>query len=295
MDAAEVGIRFDPGFRRAAFEDSEFAFRLMPRGLRIQYAEQRARASTITRWTSRASPGASSRAGEMAVVFYRKHPGQDDQLQVQWMADLVEPAAALAAQPDLLRQLEAFDRQTDALLSSLASSLESMTMIGQAHDAPGTTLSAGRLRAALHNVLRVLFDVHRTRGKLQEWYANVEDPSRVKAAQTLATAMRKIEFLTSNADQLGGTQLGALVPDPGMIATLRTHIGHVIPAQPPGEAHSGSQPFARRLRGMVINPAMLSRLLAVDRRVSAWLQTPERRRWLERYQRVRSRVRRALS
>ncbi len=294
VEAAEVGIGFDPDFRRAAFEDSELAFRLMPRGLRIQYASG-ARAFHDHPMDLESFARREFAAGEMAVVFYRKHPGEDDQLLVKWIADLVEPAAALAAQPDLLRQLEAFDRQTDALLSSLASSLESMTMIGQAHDAPGTTLSAGRLRAALHNVLRVLFDVHRTRGKLQEWYANVEDPSRVKAAQTLATAMRKIEFLTSNADQLGGTQLGALVPDPRMIATLRTHIGHVIPAQPPGEAHSGSQPFARRLRGMVINPAMLSRLLAVDRRVSAWLQTPERRRWLERYQRVRSRVRRALS
>ena len=33
VDAADSGIRFDPSFRRAAFEDSEFAFRLLPRGL----------------------------------------------------------------------------------------------------------------------------------------------------------------------------------------------------------------------------------------------------------------------
>ena len=39
-DAAAAGVRFDPCFRHAAFEDSEFAMRLTPRGLRIHYAEQ---------------------------------------------------------------------------------------------------------------------------------------------------------------------------------------------------------------------------------------------------------------
>src|ERR1700682_6821476 len=40
LDAADAGVRFDPCFRHAAFEDSEFAFRLTPRGLRIRYAEK---------------------------------------------------------------------------------------------------------------------------------------------------------------------------------------------------------------------------------------------------------------
>ena len=60
VDAADAGIRFDPRFRRAAFEDSEFAFRLMPRGLAHSLRRQSARARTITGWISTASPGASS-------------------------------------------------------------------------------------------------------------------------------------------------------------------------------------------------------------------------------------------
>ncbi len=128
VDAAGAGVRFDPCFRHAAFEDSEFAFRLMPRGLQIRYAES-ARA-THDHWMDLDSFARREfGAGEMAVVFYRKHPGQDDQLQVRWIADLVEPATALLAQPDLLRHLEAFDVQTDALLRALAGSLEELLAI----------------------------------------------------------------------------------------------------------------------------------------------------------------------
>ena len=52
-------------------------------------------------------------AGEMAVVFYRKHPGEDAHLQVQWLADFVEPVSVLRGQPDFLRRLKRLtDRPT---------------------------------------------------------------------------------------------------------------------------------------------------------------------------------------
>ena len=43
LDAAADGMRFDPHFRHAAFEDSEFALRLQKRGLEIHYAAEGAR------------------------------------------------------------------------------------------------------------------------------------------------------------------------------------------------------------------------------------------------------------
>src|SRR5262249_43351805 len=87
LDAAAAGIRFDPCFRHAAFEDSEFAFRLAPRGLDIRYAE-RALAWHDHPLDLESFASRESRAGEMAVIFYRKHPSQDPQLQVSWLADL---------------------------------------------------------------------------------------------------------------------------------------------------------------------------------------------------------------
>ena len=277
VDAAEAGIRFDACFRHAAFEDSEFAFRLMPRGLRIRYVES-ARV-THDHWMDiEGFARREFRAGEMAVIFYRKHPGQDDQLQVRWLADLVEPAAALLAQPERLRHLEAFNTQTDTLLRALAASLEHLLAIDhQPGSAASASVSSDRLRAALHNVLRVVFDVERTRGKLQEWFSNVSDPSQVGAAQTLAAVRRKIEFLNVDAENLGTLQ--------SVMAPLGSQtVAGVTGPQPPGRS------MRQRLRRMVATPAILSRMLAVDRFIEARLRTatPER---IARYRRVRTRIR----
>ncbi len=167
MDAADAGVRFDPAFHRAAFEDSEFAFRLMPRGLHIRYAPN-ARVSH-DHWMDLETFSARERgAGQMAVVFYGKHPGQEDQLQIAWMADLVEPARQLRAQPDLLRQLEAFDQETDRLLRALSASLEQLVDLNRS--LPGGGIPE-RVRPALHHVLKTVFDVERARGKLEEWFS----------------------------------------------------------------------------------------------------------------------------
>src|SRR5687768_11435899 len=82
VDAAAEGVAFDPDFRYAAFEDSEFAYRLEKRGLELRYAP-RALAyhehwMDVDNFASR-----EVRAGQMAVVFYRKHPQMDELLQVR--------------------------------------------------------------------------------------------------------------------------------------------------------------------------------------------------------------------
>ena len=163
VDAASAGIRFDPCFRHAAFEDSEFAFRLMPRGLHPA-CRRRSRDSRPPDG-SEASPGGSSGPARWRSSFIesirpgRSAPGALDR-------DLVGPAALLA-QPELLGHLEAFDTQTDAPLrrwpvrSSTCSRLIDSLIDGGRQPVVSN--------AALHTSC-VVFDVQRTRGKLQEWF-----------------------------------------------------------------------------------------------------------------------------
>ena len=193
-DAAESGVGFNPRFRHAAFEDSEFAFRLAPRGLRILYAE-RARARHDHWMDLDSFARRQFRAGEMAVVFYRMHPGQDNQLQVRWIADLVEASAALLNEPDLFCPLEAFDRHTDDTLRSMAATAEALVAASQQRlQLASAGLPEDRLRATLGSVLSVIFDVHVARGKVQEWFSMVGDPAAAAAAQSLASVQRKMEF-----------------------------------------------------------------------------------------------------
>jgi GT2 family glycosyltransferase/glycosyltransferase involved in cell wall biosynthesis len=294
VDAADAGIRFDPCFRRAAFEDSEFAFRLVPRGLRIRYVES-ARAAHDHWMDLEGFARREFGAGEMAVIFYRKHPGEDEQLQVRWIADLVEPAAALLPQPDFLGRLEAFDRQTDTLLRGLAGSLEELIAIDrQPGRSPSLSLSGDRLRAALHNVLRVIFDVERTRGKLREWFSMVEDPARVHAAQTLASVMRKIEFLNADAEALGPMRNMMAPIDSQAVASLSGRIAE-IGGMPAAATAPPSGPVERRmkrgLRRLLVNPFVFSRVVKADRFIEARLQSSSRHTWLANYRRVRRRLR----
>jgi GT2 family glycosyltransferase/glycosyltransferase involved in cell wall biosynthesis len=294
LNAADAGIRFDPSFRHAAFEDSEFAFRLMPRGLQIRYAEK-ARAFHDHRMDLDSFAAREFRAGEMAVVFYRKHPGEEEQLQVRWIADLNGQVETLLKEPEFLRHLEAFDVRTDTLLSALVGSLEELLAMGPqvGRHAPAA-LSADRLRPSLHNVLRVIFDVQRTRGKVQEWFSTVDDPAKISAAQSLASVLRKIEFLTFDAGQIGLP--GATAPlDGHVLASLRARIQELEAAT----CNRGGQRFRRGtmkhgLRRLIAQANIVPRLLTADRFLQARLQASAHRNWLEYYNRVRRRIRSLL-
>ena len=235
------------------------------------------------------------RAGQMAVVFYRKHPAQEEQLHITWMAQLNDPVETLLTQPDFLQQLHAFDDQTNTLLRALASSLEALMAIDSRPGAAGAAaLPADRLRPALHNVLRVIFDVERTRGKVQEWFSNVEDPAKVRAAQALAAVLRKIEFLNLNAGRLGLP--ATLAPlDVGFAGRLRERIGDVAGASPDGKSPlAPGGVVSGALRRLATNPTLLARLIAADRFIQLRLQASGRRSWSQLYSRVRGGVRRMI-
>jgi GT2 family glycosyltransferase/glycosyltransferase involved in cell wall biosynthesis len=289
LNAADAGIRFDPSFRHAAFEDSEFAFRLMPRGLQIRYAEN-ARVFHDHSMDLESFAAREFRAGEMAVVFYRKHPGEDDQLQVRWMADLNGQVETVLKQPELLRHLEAFDGLTDTLLRALVGSLEELLVMDRQLEPAAP--SADRLRQALHNALRVIFDVERTRGKVQEWYSTVDNPAKMMAAQSLAGVLRKIEFLNAHLIGLPGA-IASL--DGHVVASLRGDSGQLEGSrsswrrQPPRR-----RPVRQALRRLVANATILPRLLSADRFLQARLQASTHQSWLEYYRRVRRQIRSLL-
>jgi GT2 family glycosyltransferase len=288
-DAAAAGIRFDSAFYHAAFEDSELAYRLIPRGLHIQYGPA-ARVSHDHWMDLDSFMERERRAGAMAVVFYRKHPGFDEHLQVRWIADLVEPAAALTTQPELLSRLEAFDRETDTLLRSLATSLEGLMAIGRPRDAaPASSVPIDKVRAALHQVFTVIFDVQRTRGKLTEWFSNVDDPDAARPARILGSVLIKVEFLTNSPESL---PLASPL-DVQAVADLRSRLAQIPGMLPPAEAAPASaiRAGARRL---LANPALLTRLVRVDRFLESRVAAAMGADWADRYRAVRRRLRALL-
>jgi hypothetical protein len=287
-DAAAAGIRFDPAFYHAAFEDSELAYRLIPRGLEIRYAPAARVAHDY--WMDLDSfMERERRAGAMAVVFYRKHPVLDEHLQVRWIADLVKRAAALTGQPGLLGRLEAFDRETDTLLRSFAASLDGLTAIGRQPDvANAATVPNERVRTALHAIFAVVFDVQRTRGKVTEWFSNVDHPDAARAARILGSVMRTIEFLTSGAAHMDPLRLAAPF-DAQALGDLRGRLAEIpgVPWSPASALPGSPREYARRF---LLTPTVLSRLIRLDRFLEAHVASALGGARVARYRRARRRV-----
>jgi hypothetical protein len=153
-----------------------------------------------------------------------------------------------------------------------------------------------RLRAALHNVFRVIFDVERTRGKLHEWYSTVADPAQVRAAQTLAAVLRKIEFLNSTALRTAALSGGLSSLDASDLTALGNRLAGGVGTTPDGARNHfrARGALKRRLRRLVMNATTLSTLLAMDHFMETRLQSV-RPSWLASYRRVRTRIRRALA
>jgi GT2 family glycosyltransferase/glycosyltransferase involved in cell wall biosynthesis len=300
VEAADTGIQFDSSFRSAAFEDSELAYRLEPRGLRLSYA-----ADALVHhdhWMDLESFSRREYAvGQMAVVFYRKHPRIDDQLQVRWIADWVDAVDRLAAQPDLLEKVRTIDAHTDSFFTAMAQSLEDLLNLERTAGSRALqpALPEERLRSTLHAVLGVIFDVQRTRGKVHEWYAGVEDHRKVDAAKTLLGSARKLDFLTSNSMALARLQGSIAELNSDVVTDLRTRVLELErelgtdSLRRPGIREAAGGRVKSLLRGAILRKTMFSRLRAAD----AYLQEALKGRndgRLAQYQRVRARLRRML-
>jgi GT2 family glycosyltransferase len=201
VDAAAAGVVFDPCFKHAAFEDSEFAWRLMRRGLRIQYVGD----AHVVHDHPMDLPGfcaREERAGRMAVTFCRKHPAADRLLEVFWIGEWVDAVRAIATDPAKGAELVSLDRQTDEALSRSVAALERRLEATE-----GSPEDPERRAAtdALSGALRVVFDAARTRGKVREWYAGVRDERQVDASVAAFVCARKLQQMRSSraeADRL---------------------------------------------------------------------------------------------
>jgi GT2 family glycosyltransferase/glycosyltransferase involved in cell wall biosynthesis len=289
-EAFAAGLRFDPCFRYAAFEDSELAYRLESRGLTIHYS--RDALAYHDHWMNLESFARREyNVGRMAVVFYRKHPQMDDLMEVRWVGEWVDAVQRLRAQPELLAKVQALDAQTDRFLVSLEEALEGLLGLEAALAPAGGQRGLPRrvIRSALHRVLAIIFDTQRTRGKVQEWYGTVEDRDMVETAKVLMGCLRKLEFLGTDGNKLGrlGSGLSWVNREVRGLKAQGDALRHALD---PAASH-GARALLRRI---LLRAGAFRALRDADQRLQAALLRRERTRWLTGYYRVRTRLKRLL-
>jgi hypothetical protein len=145
-------------------------------------------------------------------------------------------------------------------------------------------LPTSTIRSTLEAVLAVVFEVERTRGKVEEWYAGVKNEATVDLAKRLTSCHRKLEFLSATPTELQKLKGTIQWLDGDVTANLRRRVGEL--EHQLGLRLSGHSP-ARRLRG---------RLLAVARRADVFVQQRlgRRNRWLDPYMSVRGKLKRIV-
>jgi hypothetical protein len=293
LDALDLGIRFDPCFRSAAFEDTEFAIRLERLGLEIHYAPQAVayhdHAMDLASFSER-----EVAVGRSAVILYRKHPGLDPLIEVRWIAAIVDAVETVMNRPSLLDQVKAADRQGDVFLTELARSLEELLEIPDvAESGLVAESSPDRLKTALDAVYAEIFGLARTRGKVEEWFANVESLSKREVAKTLASCIRKLEFLSQHTDRIRTLDMVAV--EPVAIDELRAKL-HALEHEmgDPWIRPSGSRPRGRFLRVVPerVRQRVVMPLRTADLAVQSRLQG--RHPWLGLYLGIRNQIRRVV-
>jgi GT2 family glycosyltransferase/glycosyltransferase involved in cell wall biosynthesis len=267
VEAAEAGIVFDPCFRHAAFEDSEYAWRLMRRGLRIHYVKDAQvvhdHPMDLAGFCAR-----EERAGRMAVIFCRKHPTADRLLEVFWIGERAEAVRTLAADRVKVAELAALDRQTDEALSQTVAGLEArLDEAGERLDEADREAASG----ALNGALRVIFDAARTRGKVREWYADVRDERLVEAALAGLVCSRKLQQMRSTRPE--SSRLRADVERLGLdpAASLAAGESAMASAVLPGLA---MRPMPRTSFGGLVRHRLLTFGFIADRRMQRVLARP---------------------
>jgi glycosyltransferase involved in cell wall biosynthesis len=282
--AAADNIRFDPDFVFAAFEDSELAYRLEKRGLDLRYYADAL--AYHEHWMDLESFARREYCvGQMAVVFYRKHPGMDEMLQVRWIGDWADAVDLLAARPELASTMRAVDADTDALLRSLASALDGLIALQGQGGFPvaGAKANVGGLTRALHGVLGLIFDVERTRGKIEAWYGSVENRDTVDAAKRLMATMRKLEFFSTHQGEIRKLEGTISWLNTDVVAGLKRRVADL-------ERQLGLPGGRLRLRRL--DPAAYRVARKVDLLIQQ--QLSGRTNLLDQYQAVRGRLKRLI-
>ncbi len=293
LDARAQGIEFDPCFRSYGYEDTELALRLERLGLEIHYAPgalaYHDHVMDLPDFAER-----EFKVGRSAVVLYRKHPALDPLIEVRWVESLVEGVEELMRRPALMDKVRALDTQGDALLTGLARSLEGILAVPDvARSGLTPATRSDKVMTALESLYAAIFDVARTRGKADEWFANVECAEQREAARRLAGCIRKLDFLAKHA--VGVQTLPDAPATAGEIDGLRAGL-HALEreSQRPWARPAGPRPTGG-LQGIVprsVRQRLAMPLRATDLAVQARLH--RRPRWLKTYLRVRNGLRRVV-
>jgi hypothetical protein len=293
LDALDAGIYFDPCFRSAAFEDTELALRLERHGLEIRYAPEAVayhdHMMDLTSFSER-----ESGVGRSAVILYRKHPDLDPLIDVRWIGSTIDGVEELMNRPAVLEKVKAVDTQGELFLTGLARSLEDVLAVPDVVQSGLTpTTKPERLTAALDALYGAIFDLARTRGKVDEWFANVENAERRDAAKSLVGCTRKLEFLSQHADRTRALD-DAPVPT-GVVDELRAKLQALEEEVGSPWVRRAGERTAGRFLGIVprtVRQRVAMRLRAADLALQARLHG--RRRWLTVYLHVRNRLRRVV-
>jgi len=278
VDAANDGVRFDPLFRYAAFEDSEFAFRLQSRGLDLRYHSD-ALAYHDHLMDIAGFGRREYHAGMMAVVFYRMHPQLDPQLDVRWIGDWTLPVRNLCEHPELDARIAVLDRETDNVLRSAACTIENLHSLRHSPEASSIHLGGDSLKNMLDSILATIFDIQRTRGKVEEWYSSVEDRRVVESAKRLIATVRKLEFLSATPAEVKKLRGTIAWLDQEVVADLKRRVGELTQQLGTTAPH---QPTVR------LRHAIVQTLRRADLLIQRNLR--DRNRLLTRYQRARGRL-----
>jgi GT2 family glycosyltransferase len=188
---AASGELFDISFRHAAFEDTEFAYRLQRRGLSLHYADA-ARAVHDHAIDVESFVRREERAGEMAVALYCKHPELDHLAQVGPLVTTLQALDRLLFSPVAGQLIETATR-ADQFLRRTAAAID-----GAAGDTVGRPPQWTALR---EDVWFVVFSAARTRGKVRA-LLGTGDSTRNPVAAALAAGVRELDYVVRTERQL---------------------------------------------------------------------------------------------
>jgi hypothetical protein len=211
LSAARSGVRFDPAFRYAAWEDIDFGYRLQARGLKLKYWKD-----AIGYHDHRVDVESFSRreylAGQMAVVFYRRHPALAS-AEIRSINDWIEVVDEITRQPILFDEVKTLEKDLETFLRSLMTSLEGRLEFSPSpgREFPTSARQSADFKAMLDNVLTAIFTMDATRGHVQEWYANVEDEGKTEAAKTIIGLFRGMDSLSYRAREAAADRERALL------------------------------------------------------------------------------------
>jgi GT2 family glycosyltransferase len=284
-----TGVLFDTTFLYAAFEDTEFAYRLQLQGLTLHYADD-ARAVHDHVIDVEGFVGREERAGEMAVNLFRKHPELDHLAQVAFLARPLQAVDRLIASSMVVQLLDAAAR-ADGLLRRTAAAIDSPAHEGALPGAPPVTPDV--VPAVRDDLWFVVFSSARLRGKIRALVGAADD-ARLAAAEALVAGIRELDYIVRAERQLAPIARpddAALLPAMSAEgARLKREVQALV-----GPPLPETSALHRQIRRLATRRSVSSAFRSIDVALELELMRWNSTRLLATYRQLRGAVKRRLS